>query len=45
MIEQALYQHLISRDELAPFLATYANKLAVFNQEAPADKEDRKSVV
>lgn len=39
MIEQALYQHLVSRDELAPFLATYANKLAVFNQEAPADKD------
>lgn len=37
MIEQALYTHLIAQETLAPYLATYAGKPAVFNQEAPAD--------
>ena len=37
MIEQALYQHLQAQDALLPYLATYASKMAIFNQEAPAD--------
>ena len=40
MIEQALYEHLIYQDSLAPHLARYDEKLAVFNQEAPADVDD-----
>ena len=39
MIEQALYRHLQEQDALAPYLATYANKMAIFNQEAPSDKD------
>lgn len=39
MIEQALYNHLSAQESLAPYLATYADKLAVFNQEAPADED------
>lgn len=39
MIEQAVYQHLISQESLEPFLATYAGQPAVFNQEAPADTD------
>lgn len=37
MIEQALQEHLQEQDGLLPFLATYGNKMAIFNQEAPAD--------
>lgn len=37
MIEQALYEHLRGSDVLAPFLAKYDQKPAVFNQEAAAD--------
>lgn len=39
MIEDALYTHLQSQTVLAPFLAKYGGKLAVFNQEAPADTD------
>lgn len=39
MIEQALYTHMQAQAALAPYLATYAGKLAVFNQEAPADRD------
>lgn len=39
MIEQALYQHLQAQEALKPYLATYDSKMAIFNQEAPADKD------
>lgn len=39
MIEQALYQHLQEQEDLRPYLAKYAEKLAIFNQEAPADTD------
>lgn len=39
MIEQALYQHLQEQEALRPYLATYASKMAIFNQEAPADTD------
>lgn len=39
MIEQALYEHLQDQEALLPYLATYADKLAIFNQEAPADSD------
>lgn len=39
MIEQALYEHLKAQEELLPFLATYANKPAIFSQEAPPDND------
>ena len=39
MIEQALNQHLRAQESLRPFLATYNNEMAIFNQEAPADKD------
>ena len=39
MIEQALYEHLQEQDDLLPFLATYGEKMAIFNQEAPADSD------
>lgn len=39
MIEQSLYQHLQEQDVLRPFLAKYASKMAIFNQEAPADSD------
>lgn len=39
MIEQALYQHLQEQEGLRPYLAEYAQKMAIFNQEAPADKD------
>lgn len=39
MIEQALYEHLQEQEDLLPFLATYGNKMAIFNQEAPADTD------
>ena len=41
MIEQALYEHLISKNELTDFLGKYAGKPAVFSQEAPADNDDK----
>lgn len=40
MIEQALYEHLIAQENLAQYLTTYAGKPAVFNQEAPADRDE-----
>ena len=39
MIETALSQHLQEQEALLPYLATYANKMAIFNQEAPADTD------
>ena len=39
MIEQALYEHLIAQTDLTQYLATYAEAPAIFNQEAPADKD------
>lgn len=39
MIEQALYEHLTSQADLRPFLATYDDAPAIFNQEAPADTD------
>lgn len=39
MFEQALQKHLQDQASLAPFLAVYAGKKAIFNQEAPADKD------
>lgn len=39
MIEQALYQHLQAQEALRPYLATYDSKMAIFNQEAPADND------
>ena len=39
MIEQALYEHLQDQEALLPYLATYASKMAIFNQEAPADTD------
>ena len=40
MIETALYQHLMASESLKPFLATYANGMAIFNQEAPSDVDN-----
>lgn len=39
MIEKALFKHLQSQMDLEPFLATYNGKMAIFNQEAPADTD------
>ena len=39
MIEQALYRHLQEQNVLSPYLATYADKMAIFNQEAPSDQD------
>ena len=39
MIEQALYEHLQAQEALLPYLTTYASKMAIFNQEAPADTD------
>lgn len=39
MIEQALYQHLQEQEALRPYLAEYAEKMAIFSQEAPADTD------
>ena len=41
MIEQSLYEHLQEQEDLRPYLATYENKMAIFNQEAPADNDDK----
>ena len=41
MIEQALYKHLQAQEDLLlPYLATYSSKMAIFNQEAPADQDE-----
>lgn len=37
MIEQALYEHLQNQDSLSSYLAHYDGRMAIFNQEAPAD--------
>lgn len=39
MIEQALYNHLIAQESLTQYLTTYNSIPAVFNQEAPADRD------
>lgn len=39
MIEQALYEHLIAQESLTQYLTTYADTPAIFNQEAPADRD------
>ena len=39
MIEQALYEHLKVQTDLSAFLATYNEAPAVFNQEAPPDRD------
>ena len=39
MIEAQVREHLICQKELEPFLATYADQMAIFNQEAPADTD------
>lgn len=39
MIEQALYEHLQEQAALRPYLTEYSDRLAVFNQEAPADAD------
>lgn len=39
MIEQALYEHLQEQESLRPYLAEYGGKMAIFNQEAPADAD------
>lgn len=39
MIEQALLTHLTAQPELSAYLATYNGEPAIFNQEAPADKD------
>lgn len=39
MIEQALYEHLIAQTDLAQYLTIYNEIPAVFNQEAPADRD------
>lgn len=41
MIEKALIKHLQSQtDLLGPYMATYSGKMAIFNQEAPADTDE-----
>lgn len=41
MIEQALIEHLQAQEDLLlPYLARYCGKIAVFNQEAPSDKDE-----
>ena len=40
MIEQALFQHLQAQEDLLlPYLASYQSKMAIFSQEAPADRD------
>lgn len=40
MIEQALRAHLQAQEDLLlPYLAQYCDQLAIFNQEAPSDKD------
>ncbi len=40
MIEQALYEHLKSQEDLEPYLTHYNEEPAIFNQEAPADVDE-----
>lgn len=40
MIEQALYEHLIDKNDLHRYLAQYNGRHAIFNQEAPSDKDE-----
>ena len=40
MIEKALCKHLKAQSVLEPYLATYNDALAIFNQEAPSDMDD-----
>lgn len=39
MIEAQVREHLVSQEALKPYMAVYADELAVFNQEAPADTD------
>lgn len=39
MIEQALHEHLSVQEALYPYLASYNNGPAIFNQEAPSDAD------
>ncbi len=39
MLDKAIYEHLSGNTELAPMLTRYAEKPAVFSQEAPADTD------
>lgn len=39
MIEASLYQHLVTSESLSPYLATYAGRAAIFNQESPSDTD------
>lgn len=41
MIEEALYEHLIAQEELAAYLGVYADRPAIFGQEAPADIDEK----
>lgn len=41
MIEQALYEHLQEQTVLSAYLAQYDDAPAIFNQEAPADSDER----
>ena len=41
MIESALYEHLQNQERLlSDYLASYGGKMAIFNQEAPADTDE-----
>lgn len=41
MIEQALYEHLQKQEDiLSPYLARHNGRMAIFNQEAPADTDN-----
>lgn len=39
MIEAQVREHLIKQEDLKPYMATYADNMAVFNQEAPDDTD------
>lgn len=39
MIEQPLYEHLTAQKSLEGYLTKYADKMAIFNQEAPDDTD------
>ncbi len=41
MLDKAIYEHLSGSPELLPLLTRYAEKPAVFSQEAPADTDPR----
>lgn len=41
MLDKAIYEHLSGNPELAPMLTRYAEKPAVFSQDAPADTDPK----